>query len=313
MAGCQSSENNSSSATTDSDKKLLGMQNRDALTESSNFKAIYGNPQLRAAFFLFLQNVFHLYPEDSFHKLIEDITLVGKTDQDIYRKVQSKLPTIKPFLSEATYALPALWKQKEELSRETLQLLGTSSKINGYLEVGSTGRYLSKLRTMTEISGDIVTVNVAAPTYSPVDIAERGQLNKLGRYVSLNNYEPVSDVADNSIDVVANYIGFHHSPPEKRDTFMQSLYRTIRPGGRLILRDHDVSSASMNRMVALAHDVFNLGVGADWPTNQSEIRNFTSIPEIVTALEKTGFKYKGTALLQAGDPTHNALMEFVKV
>jgi hypothetical protein len=92
------------------------------------------------------------------------------------------------------------------------------------------------------------------------------------------------------------------------------MRRVLRPGGRLILRDHDVHSDEMNRMVALAHDVFNLGVGADWSVNQQEIRNFTAMRDLIRDLEAQGFRHtSGKSLLQDGDPTRNELLEFVAV
>jgi len=292
-------------------------ENGYAVGHSSNFHAIYQDPKLKAAFLLFLTNVYHLYPENDFHQLIAQAVHDGQTDRQIYALVQSRLNRVKPFLADLRYSLPALAKQKTEMARETLSLLGPHPSINGYMEIGTTGRYISRLKDNLSLSGDLVLVNILEPSYTPIDIAERGQLSKLGRFVSLHDYAPISpaDVPDRSLDVVANYIGFHHSPPEKRDAFVRSVARVLRPGGRLILRDHDVNSDDMNRMVALAHDVFNMGLGVPWQTNQREIRNFTSLAAMVTYLE--GFGLKSVPALpvefQGGDPTHNALMSFVKV
>lgn len=291
-------------------------ENAWSVAHTSNFKAIYGTPALRDAFFLFLKNVYNLFPEDRFHQLIDEATRNGATDKEIYQRVQGQLDTIEPFLANVRYALPALARQKAEMSEQTLTLLGAKRKINGYMEIGSTGRYIGKLDSSLELSGDVVLLHSAAPSYSPVDIVERGQLTKLGRFVSLNDYAPISpnSIADASLDVVGNYIGFHHSPVTKRDAFVKSIHRVLRPGGRLILRDHDVVSTEMNHMVALAHDVFNLGLNIDWTVNQREIRNFTSVNEISEYLVRWGFVPSKThqPLLQPGDPTHNALMEFIK-
>ena len=73
--------------------------------------------------------------------------------------------------------------------------------------------------------------------------------------------------------------------------------------------------SAMNHMVALAHDVFNAGLGTGWGVNQQEIRNFTSISEVVRYLDRFGLKLnpRKQPLLQPGDPTRNTLMEFVKV
>src|SRR5262245_39081060 len=70
-------------------------QNEWARERASNFRAIYSDPRQKAAFLLFLRNVFHLYPEARFHKLIEDVSLAKASDKEIYLEVQSQLRTIK--------------------------------------------------------------------------------------------------------------------------------------------------------------------------------------------------------------------------
>lgn len=289
-------------------------QNGYAIGQASNFKAVYGSPEQKAAFLLFLQNVYNLYPEHKFHQLIDQASAAGQSDKEIYRLAQSRIGEIKPFLGDVRYALPALARQKIEMAREILGLLGPSRTIRGYMEIGTTGRYISQFRPDLKISGDMVLLHTDQPGYSPVDLAERGQLRKIGRFVPLRDYAPVAaaDVADGSLDLVSNFIGFHHSPPANLDAFVRSLHRVLRPGGRLIVRDHDVDSAPMNRMVALAHDVFNMGLGAAWDVNQTEIRNFTSIAQLTAYLEERGFKSTRKLVYQPGDPTHNALMEFVR-
>jgi len=290
-------------------------ENSDAVGHSSNFLAIYKDPQLKAAFFLFLLNVYHIYPEDKFHRLIEEASQMYGSDKEIYRYVQGRLDTIRPFLADVRYALPALAKQKEEMARQSLELLRAQKNIDGYMEIGTTGRHVGRLKSGLALKGDIILVNAVEPTYSATDIVERGALVKLGRFVPLKDYRPLipAEIADRSLDVVSNFIGFHHAPTERRAHFMRSINRTLRIGGRLIVRDHDVDSNNMNRIVALAHDVFNMGLGTDWRVNQQEIRHFTSKAGLVRELEGLGFKTDGRALQQDGDPTRNLLMVFTKV
>jgi hypothetical protein len=69
----------------------------------------------------------------------------------------------------------------------------------------------------------------------------------------------------------------------------------------------------MNAMVCLAHDVFNCGLKETWSTNHSELRYFRSLKEWVAYLDARGFKYTGVPIYQKGDPTKNALMEFIKI
>ena len=290
-------------------------QNGYAIGGTSNFKAVFDDPQMKAAFLLFLANVYHLFPEDRFHRLIEQVSQAAGSDKEIYAQVQARLPEIKPILADVRYALPALWKQKGEMTAQTLDLLGPRRKIDGYMEIGTTGRYASRLKSEVELTGDLVLLHSDQPTYSPIDIAERGGIGKLGRFVNMKDYAAISssDIADKSLDLVTNFIGFHHSPTAMLDPFVRSLQRVLRPGGRMIVRDHDVNSPRMNRMVALAHDVFNMGLGTDWSANQREIRNFTSLGQLASYLGDRGFKTEGKMKFQPGDPTQNALMVFARV
>jgi len=52
----------------------------------SNFKAIYSDSRLRERFYLFLRNVFHLYPEERFHQLILDATRTESSDRRSTRR-----------------------------------------------------------------------------------------------------------------------------------------------------------------------------------------------------------------------------------
>jgi SAM-dependent methyltransferase len=291
-----------------------GEQNLHAVQGASNFKAIYGDPEMRAAFLLFLRNVYHIYPEQKFHDLIGDTASSGATDRAIYLAAQQRLPSIKPFLADLTYALPALSKQKAEMARQAHELLRSRTVIDGYMEIGTTGRYVAGLGKRIALRGDVVLLHTDAPRFSPTDVVERGGLARVGRFVALGDYAPVpkADVPDAHLDVVSNFIGFHHSPLDRLDGFVRSLHRVLRPGGTLIVRDHDVDSPRMNRFVALAHDVFNMGLGAPWPANQSELRHFTSLAQLTTYLEDRGFRRDPRALYQEGDPTRNALIAFTR-
>lgn len=158
---------------------------------NSTFKAVFSNTRWSDDFYRFLQVIFHLYPEDKFHYLIASTTNEKDTDKEIYTTVQQNLPKIKPFLSELTLALPALRKQKMEMAKQVMQLLGHTKQISGYLEIGSTGRYISELRKHIATSGQIFITNDIAPNNSVADIIERGQIGKIGKFIPLENYQPI--------------------------------------------------------------------------------------------------------------------------
>ena len=151
-----------------------------------------------------------------------------------------------------------------------------------------------------------------APTNSPVDVVERGGLRKIGRWVPLADYAPVTAeaIADASVDLVTCYIGLHHIAPPKLAPFLSSIARILRPGGTFIVRDHDVKTPTMFAFVSLAHTVFNAGLGLPWEINRDELRHFVSVDEWVRRLAEVGLRDRGRRLLQAHDPTDNVLVAF---
>jgi hypothetical protein len=284
-----------------------------AQVSACEFRRVFSDVHWHDRFYKFLQNVYRIYPEDRFHTLIKNTALALEDDEAIYRRIQRELPAIKPPLADLTMALPALFKQKREMATQTLQILGAKKQINGYAEIGSTGRYISELRKHVQISGPVYLVNDVAPGNSPVDIAERGGLAKIGSFVAMDNYAPISSaVADASLDLVTCYIGLHHSPLDRLDAFVQSIVRVLRPGGVFLLRDHDVVNAQMNDFVSLVHTVFNAGLNETWETNTRELRHFRSVAYWVEYLQARGLQDMGLRLLQTNDPSDNVLLGFVK-
>jgi SAM-dependent methyltransferase len=283
------------------------------MSNTSAFKAVFNDTKWSDDFYRFLQVVFHLYPEDKFHQLIKEETASHTTDDEIYTSVQNKLPSIKPFLSELTYALPALKKQKKEIVGQTLSLLCDRHQINGYVEIGSTGRYISKLQKAIKVNEPVYLLNDIAPANSPADIMERGQLGKLGTFVHLD-YAPIDpQIAGGSIDVATCYIGLHHCPVAKLDGFIASIYRILRPGGAFIIRDHDVKSPQMAMFVSLVHTVFNAGLNESLEFEHKDFKNFKSADEWAAIITKAGFKDAGKRILQDKDPSDNTLMLFAKI
>lgn len=279
----------------------------------SEFRAVFADVKQSDDFYRFLQNIFHLYPEDRFHGLIQDACQRFTTDEEIYNEVQQGLPGIKPRLSALTHALPALAKQKREMARQTLELMADRPRVDGYVEIGSTGRYISELRKHLRFTGPVYVANDVAPGNGLADIMERGQLGKLGTFLQLD-YRPldVHGVAPASVDLVTSYIGLHHSPPELLDEFVRSIHRVLRPGGLFIVRDHDAGKPEMQTFVSLVHTVFNAGLDVPWETNAREVKHFRSADEWSEYIVARGFRDSGARLLQQNDPSDNTLMAFVK-
>jgi len=281
----------------------------------NNFKQIYSSFTLKKEFYKFLKNVFNLFPENDLHKLISDAAVTQRNDQAIYLEVQSKLDKITPVFSTFNYALPSLMKQKDEMAMQTLQLLGEGGTYKGYLEIGSSGRYLDYLEEKVDIEGERYYADGKEPGYSITEMVDRGQIKIGAKYIPLADYKTqyAEIIPKESLDLVTIYIGFHHCPLDLRVPFISSIRDTLRTGGKLILRDHDCDTEEQKALVALAHDAFNMGTKESWEYNSAEIRNFYSLDFICTFVEQIGFKFDKRTLFQEGDPTKNALMLFTKI
>lgn len=282
-----------------------------ATAPPSLFHAVYHDPHAADRFYAFLQNIFHLYPEDRFHALIKETVARHDNDEAIYRELQARLPGITPPLSLLRYALPSLAVQKTEIGRQTAQLLGPAP-LKDYVEIGSTGRYVRAMKKHLNLRGSVTLVHDKAPTNSPVDIVERGQLRSIGAFAPLNDYAPI-DLPAASADLVSCFIGLHHMAPEKLTPFLQSIASIVRPGGYFVVRDHDVASGAMDAFVSLAHCVFNAGLKEPWSVNAAELRHFASVDDWIRRIEAAGFVHTGQRIVQEGDPSDNVLMAFKRV
>jgi FAD/FMN-containing dehydrogenase/SAM-dependent methyltransferase len=285
-----------------------------ATAAPSDFHRLMSRMPWHDKVYSFLHNVFRLYPEDRFNLLIKEACERYADDEAIYRYLQQQLPTIKPLLGDVTFAIPALGKQKQEMRRQTLELLRGRTRIDGYVEIGTTGRYISALRNDICFDGPISLVNDFPPGNSPSEFLERGGLRKIGSYVPLQGYAPLprNRIPDASVDFVSCYVGLHHMTPQTLEPFIVSIARVLRPGGVFVLRDHDVGSEDMFRFVGLIHTIFNAGTGASWEQNRDELRYFVSIEEWVRRLGAVGLVDQGARLLQPHDPSDNVLMSFVR-
>jgi FAD/FMN-containing dehydrogenase/SAM-dependent methyltransferase len=282
---------------------------------SSRFKMLLSSVGKSDSISLFLQNVYGLYPTDKYLDLIKTAAEKYQTDKEIYEAIQKGLPDITPFLWSFRYALPALRKQKNEIADQTAMLVGKGKAVNGLLEIGSTGRYVNSLQERLNMSGPVYLSYYEHPSYGIQDIMERGQLFKIGTFFDLNDYDPipVSVMPDTCVDLVAIYIGLHHCPADKLDAYIKSIYRVLRPGGKLIIRDHNVRDKPFNEFVSLIHDIFYCGLDETWEYTNTEIRNFTASDSLQKYLDRKGFKSDDRKLLQAHDPSLNTLMCFTRM
>jgi SAM-dependent methyltransferase len=281
---------------------------------STHLQTIFTSPDLRKEFSGFLDNVMRQIPAKDFWALVDNIKPTG-TDIQIYEQLQQHIGSITPYLMPLYKLKSDAYQQNLLGGQQARQLLADRAKakkpLRGCVEIGSPGIYTSTIQGFLPIQGTITVVNEQE---SPVDRIRCGGIKPHSRFVPLT-YEKIAEsaVPSNSVDLVICFIGLHHCPKEKLNDFIASIYRILRPGGIFLLRDHDAKTLQALTMAHAAHSIYNV-ITANEPVKAeaAEYRNFQALQFWVNALESSGFKTGPERLLQAGDPTANTMLKFIK-
>lgn len=281
--------------------------------KNSDFHKVFFNQKLSDSLYLFLQNIYHLYPEKDFFSLIYHSVKKYNTDKEIYNSIQKKLPEIKTKLSDITYWLPALKKQKRVIISQLVEILNNTKKINWYLEIWTTGRHIKDLKNNFNISWKIYTTNFSNPDNSLWEIFERWWITKVSKHFELNDYEILTkNIEAKSIWLVFMPIWLHHIKKEKLELFIESIAKILRKWWIFILRDHNAYNKDMKLHCSNIHTVFNLGLNISYKEDKEEYRNFNSIEYWSELLSKYWLEQSWKMLLQDNDPTLNTLVKFIK-
>lgn len=275
------------------------------------FKKVFESTALNDGLYFFLQLIYRQYPEDAFHYIIALAIKEKKTDEEIYKEVLKGLPEIKPFLQWLNYTLPGIQKTRKELRRQLQRVLNNTKEINGYLEAGSKGNYLKAIPKGIKIKGHVNVMDDVVPAPSIKGMMERGRFGKAGHFIPLN-YNAVSTIHPESIDVATCYEGLHHCPEDRLNEFITGIHRVLRPGGFFILREYDVKTPDMQMFADIIHTVMSAATNIPWKQQAQELRNFRPAEEWSNIICSYGFEDLGYRILQEKDPTINTLMVFRK-
>lgn len=294
-------------------------EREEGLAQSSfDAKTIYERPELADRFFLFLSNVFRTLPEHEFHAWLRSMAKSSSTREEFFRGAALAPKEMGGLKAALTLALPALFKQKrvirEQMSKalEEIQKTHPEAKWGRHLEIGARGRHASDLRAMKG-GGFESAVFLAEKPASMMDWIERKGA-PMGDASMIGDWSPRSldFIEKESLDSASALIGLHHIPPQRLQAFCEELTSKIKPGGLLILREHDVKNEEIRLMAAMVHEVFGAALGDPWEAIRDEVRNFKSCQEWSKLLASMGWVDSGLRIAQKGDPTDNLLMAFRK-
>lgn len=313
-----------------------------SIISNSDFRRVFKTTEaMRIEFVKFLKTIFYRLDEEKvlslMEKMLED---PNKSDEQVYKELVEKIhSTEKPisFLKQ----LKSLFVLKKGMGRQAAELMKNfrNEKFHDYMEIYDR-RYVKSIRKEAKLPLD---KNVIAVCNTPaVGIADRIQAGSLFSFfpykthVALNDsdckdpfaqpaktHQPIgNDVQDNSVDLIACIGGLHHIPKDRVEPFVDSMCNKLRPGGVILLRDHNVkdnagpanlSKDELKAIAAVVHSFVNAADGTKWEVESQEIREFKSEDEWTDLMEKHGFtRISPKALVLKDDPTENAMMAFVK-
>ncbi len=215
-------------------------------TVSVYFAAMWDHAQYKRAL---LNYMIKDYAVDDHNKMVSVIantirSSFYETDHAIMKKVVAKLQVY------GSYHGPSI-KRSEERCKIVTRLLGDAVKITALLDIGcgdgSITAHVGKHFNIPQ-----------AETYG-VDI-----LSACAQPINYSN--STKNLADNSVDLVMAFVSLHHIN-EIIETLTE-IYRVLRPGGAVIIREHDFDGTiTMQSYLHLIHIFGDMKLGADCDVN----------------------------------------------
>ncbi len=269
---------------------------------------------------VFLNKILMEVDSDKVNVLLKDILSYADTSADIFKEMHRRINEITPSLVRSKYReIQSLWALKKDLAAQAKQLMDTdkdrrAEPLNGILEVGYPGRHLPEMVPQLGIKGKI---DVMQETKAITDIVQSGFPRTHSRSFNLDFTNPnLDNVEPQTYDVVTCFVGLHHFNMEALDTFLRNLNIVTRKNGNFLLMDHDVTDNNSYAMAYLAHSVFNAVKGATLQDEVTEVRDFRSISQWKTILDKYGFEMcpqPEPRMIREGDPSLNTMLRFRKI
>lgn len=126
--------------------------------------------------------------------------------------------------------------------------------------------------------------------------------------------------SDNSFDLITCFMLLHHIPPSKLDNLIKELSRVMKPGGILLLREHDVHDKEYDmdkNMLDLLHEYYDHVLNTSENEQWHEIETYYHSEKYWSnKLISNGFKYHCNSKIIKNaryNPFYNYIYSYVKV
>jgi SAM-dependent methyltransferase len=205
----------------------------------------------------------------------------GGGDAEAYAILRQSLQAssgVMTVASQAWRGINQVHGQRRELLREVRSLfgkLGVIGKLHGMVCVGDPGKLVREIQEELGVDGPSWVVNDIDPDAGSEpdlnSVLVRRSLHPVGTFLQFDYSAPsVADVPDASVDVITMLQGLHHMPQDRLMGFLADMRRALRPGGLLIVREHNAED-HLVPMCDLAHWVFNAVTGVSCEEEAREV------------------------------------------
>lgn len=300
----------------------------------SPYRKVFGSEPLKDEFVKFLKTIFFQLDEAKVLEAMEKILAdPSKSDRQVYEELIENIDGMRRRLPSLYYQLKALSVLQKGMGEQTEALLKDfrPEEFQNYLEI----YFRRYFKTIQKASQLVLQGKIFAAADKPYEgtLQEKIEAGSLFSTYPYQFHAPLNDadcdqpdiqpekthksigseVPDNEIDLIACLGGLHHIPQERVDAFADSLNKKLKPGGVLLLRDHNVTNQDLWDIASVVHSFVNAEKKIPWDVESKEVREFQSTDHWTKLLESHGFtRISSDNLVLEDDPTQNAMSIFVK-
>lgn len=177
----------------------------------------------------------------SLMKVITSNVSGGVSDCDIYDKLYKMyhrlVPQAKPLLSE---------QRSTRRANDIVNLLPKEFTPSSYLDIGC---------SEGSITADLATV-LGVPNVAVYGCDVKDVYTTDFTFTRLEPTTTTLPYGDSSMDLITVLMVLHHIPHS--DTTIKEMYRILRPGGYLVIREHDINDYRLNVLIDIMHGFYSL-------------------------------------------------------
>ena len=253
--------------------------------------------------------------------LLERMAQRSGEDELIYRNMRS---TLLKWRSSAFAAITmrqpdwqgTLHRRLARYSQEQLQFAKTAAgkQLEGMLDVASGGKQLVALRRHFKIGGLVRQIDdfgcqlaESGSRWLESRVPARTSVGDAGQWD-----EQVFGNAADSVDLVTLYGGLSGLPASQLARCLAQLALVVRPGGMVLLLEHDVETAHAGLEASLAVTLAYLCAGATWEASQAHPRAFRAADEWSALMQAQGLLEVGARERIPRTPFGDLLLAFQK-